>query len=279
MHVPLRRGRYGWLAFSIAFMAVVGALVLRHFHFGAALDVAAFVYPAVAPRGCDRPAPTAGIDAGPWFVVRAPSNYDPDFAHPLLVVFSPAGLPAALAERHLGLTRAATAAGLIVAYVDSLPLSIAVVDSFAQVTARVARDWCIDRTRITLSGHSDGGTVAQLLALRDGTEDRPAAIVASAAGLRAEDFVAFQCPRSLHVRLWHGSGDRHFAGYGASAAAAWARCLACSDDRGTADADGCFTYAGCRGSLRYCAHDGGHLGWPSAATDALVALAASARRE
>lgn len=276
--LPLRRGARGWLVFSALVAAVAAVFILRHFHFGTSLDVAAYDYPPAAPGGCERTRADAD-DGGPRIVVRAPANYAPSFAHPLLVVFSPAGFSATLSERHLGITRAATAAGLIVAYVDSRPLSMAVVEQFAQVPERVARRWCIDRGRVTLAGHSDGGTVAQVAALLQARSDeRPAAVVASAAGLRAQDFAAFDCPQSLQVQLWHGSGDRHFAGYGASAAGAWARCLACSDDHGARDADGCVVYAGCRGSLRYCEHDGGHLSWPAPATDALIALAAAVRR-
>lgn len=275
---PFRRGVYAWLAFSTVFAAIAVALISRHFHFGTALDTAAYAYPSAAPTGCTRSARDAEADRGPRIVVRAPANYEPAVAHPLLVVFSPAGFAAPLSERHLGLTHAATSAGLIVAYVDSRPLSVAAVAEFARVPARVARDWCIDRSRITLAGHSDGGTVAQAVALLHGTGDfSPAAVVASGAGLRTEDFSAFECPQRLAVQIWHGGSDRHFPGYGASAAAAWAGCLGCS---ATAHrVDGCTTYTDCRGSLRYCEHDGGHLRWPPGATAALVAQAVSARRE
>ncbi|MFA5938109.1 MAG: hypothetical protein WC809_02040 [Sinimarinibacterium sp.] len=269
-----------WAGFTAVFVAVLAALVARHLHFGAALNQAVFDYPAHPPATC---APLPGKpepdDVVPRYRVRAPANYDPGYRHPLLVVFSPAGFTAALSERHLGLTRAATAAGLLVAYVDSMPLSLAAIDAFARVPQRVARQWCVHPARITLAGHSDGGTIAQVVALSGAQDgDRPAAIAASAAGILATDIRAHDCPLALDVRLWHGADDGHFPGYGASATAGWAHCLGCSAAQ-PMEAGGCIRYAGCRGSLEYCEHGGGHLRWPPQATTALVSLAASARRD
>lgn len=273
-----RRDAVVWLVSMGAFAVVMAAIALRYFHFGAVLERASFAYPSSPPAACvaDSPADEQASET-PRLVVRAPKNYVPTFAHPLLVVFSPAGFTAELSERHLGLTRAATMAGVLVVYVDSLPLSRAAITAFARVPARVARRWCIDPARITLAGHSDGGTVAQLVALvHPDNGFQPAAIVASAGGVQASDVAEFNCPQALAVRLWHGAEDTHFPGYGASAASGWARCLGCGLPEPRAA--GCVRYGGCRGELQYCEHDGGHLRWPPQATADLVALAATVRR-
>lgn len=52
------------------------------------------------------------------YMVRTPSNYDATFAHPLLMVYAPAGLSRWGTERFMGLTTAATGAGFVVVYAD-----------------------------------------------------------------------------------------------------------------------------------------------------------------
>ncbi|MGQ0700719.1 MAG: alpha/beta hydrolase family esterase [Panacagrimonas sp.] len=210
----------------------------------------------------------------PRYLVRAPSNYDARFAHPLLVVFSPAGLSAGLTERFTGLTAMATAHGLIVAYVDHFPLGLERARWLANLPAKIAADWCIDPARVTLAGHSDGGTVAQVIALVDAQKmPAPVAIVASAAGLLESDFPTLTCPARMHVLLLHGRSDDHFPGYGESAAQGWARCLRCDADP-QADAEGCLAYRNCSGGLRLCLHEGSHLTWPDEARGRIVRLAA-----
>jgi len=264
-----------WLTIGAVLTALAAAVAASQLHWGIANQPAMYRYADDAPLRCDgAAAPGTEGAPPPGLVVRAPSNYDPRRAHPLLVVFSPAGFNRALTERLTGLTHVATAAGLLVAYVDSLPLSRAAIDVFDQRVEWVTRHWCVDRQRITVSGHSDGGTVAQLLAgLERPARVAPATVVASGAGLIESDFAAFRCPDRIDVTLFHGRDDRHFPGYGASAAEGWARCLDCPEPP-TTDAEGCRVYAGCRGRLRYCELPVGHWRWP-AINDAIVAAASA----
>jgi hypothetical protein len=58
------------------------------------------------------------------YSIRTPRNYDPSRAHPLLVVYAPAGRHRFASEAFYRLTGAATAAGFIVAHPDHLKPSL-----------------------------------------------------------------------------------------------------------------------------------------------------------
>ena len=100
------------------------------------------------------------------FNVRTPANYDRTIAHPLLVVYAAAGNNRYETERLTGLTTEATARGFIIAYPDHLRLSLPVLEELATIPALVASKWCIDETRIYLTGQSDGGMAADAIAAR-----------------------------------------------------------------------------------------------------------------
>ncbi len=250
-------------------LALPFLLLSTQLHWGKANEPAAFDYPPTSANACHAaPDPQLSEPALPSFHVRTPANYQPTQAHPLLVVFSPAGANSHLTERWVGITHEATRRGIVVAYVSSIRLSPAAIPLLAQQVRFILKHWCIDPTRVTFSGHSDGGTVAQLLALlRYDTPLSPTTIVASGAGLLKEDFADFRCPRGTHVMLYHGSNDNLFPGYGRSAAQAWAQCMRCGDARPTPD--GCMTYGDCDGSLRYCEVDASHYRWLPDTTDLL----------
>lgn len=266
----------GWLLGALIVGGLFAAWAGTRLHWGEALRPAAFAYPASGEKKCAALPPPANAEL-PSVLVRAPSNYDPAHAHPLLIVFSPAGLGPGLTERHTGLTHAATARGVIVAYVGSRRLEPTLPARLATLPARLAQDWCIDAARISFAGHSDGGTLAQITALQPASAAlRPRAVFASAAGVVESDFAALSCPEHAEVLLMHGRADDHFPGYGESAAAGWARCLGCASAPST-DADGCLAYRGCRGTLRLCLHDGVHLDWPDRANPLLLNLAETPR--
>lgn len=262
----------GWLLGAIVVGGLFAAWVGTQLHWGEALKPAGFAYRASHDGKCAVARAPADGEL-PYVLVRAPSNYDPRHAHPLLLVFSPAGFGPGLTERFTGLTEIATQRGIIVAYVGARPLTRELPDQLATLPAHLARDWCLDASRITLAGHSDGGTLAQVIALQGG---EAMAVMASAAGLREKDFADLGCPARADVLLLHGADDDHFPGYGESAAKGWARCLGCSDPP-VADAEGCLAYPGCRGGLRLCLHEGSHLEWPERARALLIELASGSR--
>ena len=235
-------------------------------------------FPDCAPHS--RPGPAGASDelrtgAGVPFSLRAPLGYQPGHAHPLLVVYAPAGHGPRANESLTALTAPATARGWLVAYVGALPLSLPAMRALAGVPAAVAARWCVDPARVYATGHSDGGTVSTALMVLPGLPHPFAAIVPSAAGFTAQDLAAYPCPTPRPVRVLHNAGDTHFPGYGRQAADWWARCNGCGAGS-PPDARGCVRYAGCpaHAAVQYCEGPGDHRHWPAAPEALLDFLAA-----
>lgn len=202
---------------------------------------------------------------GVRFHVRTPSNYDPTFAHPLLMVYAPAGQSGLASERTTGLTTAATGAGFVVVYADHRPLGIPSIEQLGTIPGVVAKKWCIDEKRVSVTGHSDGGTVALALAVLDRTKQVPAAIAPSAAGWAGKDLEAYQCRAPLPVMIMHNRQDTMFPGWGAQTAVWWAGCNRCDLAKKQSLEGGCTAYQQCAagGATLYCEGSGGHRDWPN----------------
>jgi polyhydroxybutyrate depolymerase len=238
------------------------------------VELGAASYASLAlPRLClpgSRPGAPGATDVaktpvGMRFSVRTPSNYDSSLGHPLLVVYPPAGRDRHASEKFSGLTQQATARGFIVAYPDHRPLKLAVFGELGEVPGSVAQAWCVDRNRVYLAGHSDGGTASEALVFLDKSSVPVAGFAASAAGLRAQDLQAYTCPAPRRVLIFHSSEDRLFPppAYGRQAAQWWADCNGCRD-KPTSTPTGCVQFGGCAAgaSTRYCEIRGGHTAWP-----------------
>ena len=167
-------------------------------------------------------------DDGIRFAVRTPTNYKDTIAHPLLMVYAPAGRDRSEVEEHTYLTREATAAGFIVAYADHRALSPEAVVQLAEIPKLIGEKWCIDKKRIFLTGHSDGGTIAMGIAFFNGTKHIPAAIAPSAVGMRGEDLEDRNCPKPTPVMLMHSNRDKLFPNFGKEAIEWWAKCNKCT---------------------------------------------------
>ena len=202
--------------------------------------------------------------AGIRYMVKTPSNYNANIAHPLLMVYAPAQTNRYEAEDFVPLTQEATTAGFIVAYADHRTMTPKTIEELAEIPGLIEKNWCIDKKRIFLTGHSDGGTTAMAIAFLNGTKHIPAAIAPSAAGIRGEDLKAYRCPNPLPVMIMHSSQDTHFPGYGKEAIQWWAACNGCGTSDLVKDADGCVTYKGCMNNVttRYCEGTGTHPEWP-----------------
>ena len=122
--------------------------------------------------------------AGIRYMVKTPVNYNSSIAHPLLMVYAPGGRNRYESEEYMHLTQEATAAGFIVAYADHRKMSTEAIVELAEIPGLTEKKWCIDKKRIFLTGHSDGGTTAMGIAFMNGTKHIPAAIASSAAGIR-----------------------------------------------------------------------------------------------
>jgi polyhydroxybutyrate depolymerase len=274
-----RRLQIGLVVVGILFVALPIVCTMRRLRGREDLELAAASYEAAARAACEagtRPGATGRSDEertgkGFGFSVRTPANYEATRAHPLIVVYAPRGSPRGLVERYVGLTRAATAAGFVIAYADSQELSPPTIVALAEIPRAVAKRWCIDESRIFLTGHSDGGTAAEALAFRPETRGLAAAIAPSGAGVRDADLAAETCPPPIPVMVLHAKSDWVFPGYGAEAARWWAACNRCDLEHPALRADGCRAFPGCAEGVEtlYCESEGGHLDWP-ARNDTLI---------
>jgi polyhydroxybutyrate depolymerase len=232
-------------------------------------DQRAYTYPAATGAACAAgvAAPSRSDDEatarGVKFSVRAPLNYDAAYRHALLVMYAPAGYSRFSAERYYAMTGAATAAGMVVAYANHVPLSADAVQALGEVPARVASRWCIDAARVYFAGHSDGGSISMGVTFMGKSTLEPSAIVASGAGIRAGDLAHYQCPRPTRITLLHSVEDERFPGYGEETIAWWAKCNACGARASQSDGAGCFAYAGCAAPTRFCPTRGAHARWPA----------------
>jgi polyhydroxybutyrate depolymerase len=213
---------------------------------------------------------------GAGFNVRAPANYDARRAHPLLVVYAPAGTDAPTSERVAALTRTATSAGYVVAYAAHLPLGPRGAAELGRIPDAVAARWCIDRGRVFLSGHSDGGSVTHIVALASASRAGIAGIAPSAAGVQAADLQAYGCRAPISVMVMHSREDDIFPGFGTQAARWWARCNGCSDGVAAAHLPGCVAYRGCAAPVLYCEASGPHWKWPARGEDMMTFFSAGA---
>ncbi|TRX01014.1 poly(3-hydroxybutyrate) depolymerase [Candidatus Methylobacter oryzae] len=195
--------------------------------------------------------------------IRTPLNYKATIAHPLLVVFSPAGSNRAKTEKTTALTLKATTAGFIVAYADHPELSPTSTIELGTIPSLIAKQWCIDKERIFLTGHSDGGTAAMALAFMSGTKHIPKAIAPSAAGINSQDLRDHKCPDPIPVMIMHSVNDHLFPKYGQQTSGWWAACNQC-EPIPEKIANGCMAYTGCAKGVKtwYCEGDKLHAQWP-----------------
>jgi polyhydroxybutyrate depolymerase len=229
------------------------------------------------PPTCDAGAKTGSAKGGSVtapgglnVVVRVPAGYDPTIASPFVMVFAPAGGDAAATEQFTGYTPVAMKRGYIIAYADHVsPTTMSVIKQAAQAIPTVTGKWCVDPKRIYLTGHSDGGTVAELTAYAGYAT--VAAIAPSASGVTASNLAAASCPKApISAMEIHSTGDQLFPvsqGFGADVAKSWAKCESCASTPGPKEKDGCIPYPGCAGGteVRYCEGSAPHGYWPPAA--------------
>ena len=198
--------------------------------------------------------------------VRTPRNYDATRAHPLLVVLAPAGYDRHRSERYAGLTTSATSVGFVVAYADHIALTMAAFPQLGEIPKLVSARWCIDTARVSFAGHSDGGSSAGAMAFLNASSIRPAAVVVSGAGLRAEDLRVYSCPAGIDAMIVHSRGDERFPlpAFGREPAQWWAACNQCAPTPPAADADGCMQFSRCAAGtrVRYCEVATPHEQWP-----------------
>ncbi|MBW2278440.1 MAG: poly(3-hydroxybutyrate) depolymerase, partial [Deltaproteobacteria bacterium] len=205
-------------------------------------------------------------DGNVIYNVRAPDDYDASTAYPLVMVYAPAGANANQTESFTGLTANALVAGYIIAYANHVsPSSEANFERAAEVADDIPKRWCIDSDQIFITGHSDGGSLATVLAIYDMLYAIPAGIAPSASGTNEAWFDSVTCPASLPVMIMHSSNDTLFPGHGLDARDFWVDCNACDTEPAEMLSDGCELYNNCTDGVevRYCEGTGSHGTWPS----------------
>jgi polyhydroxybutyrate depolymerase len=260
--------RQNWAA-AIALVCAVAGCGDKPVDLGAA-DYASLRLPRACAAGTKSGA--AGIvdnligTRGVRFNVRTPSNYDPGLAHPVLVVYAPAGRHRFASEKFAGLTREATAHGFIVVYPDHRRLAMANFDELGEVPGMVSGRWCVDTRRIFAVGHSDGGTTSEAIVFLGKTKLPVAGFAASGAGIRGEDLKSYSCPRPGPAMIIHSRDDLLFPlpAFGRQAADWWAQCNRCRALPPDPRADGCVEYRECADGAQtlYCEISGTHARWP-----------------
>lgn len=202
------------------------------------------------------------LDENRAFSLTTPSNYRNDFAHPLLMVWAPAGFSENFSERFTGLTAMATERGFVVAYARSIPLGKKALVQLDSLVVEIKQTWCIDEEQVFYTGHSDGGTVSNALAVMQERSSTPRAIAPSALGMQGSDMAEFVCPKPTALMLMHNLGDGHFPDYGEGVADWWSQCNGCSPQREASAYPMCQQYVGCQVTTLFCQADGGHGHWP-----------------
>jgi polyhydroxybutyrate depolymerase len=228
---------------------------------------------------CETPAPgpegrsNLALRSGLGVTVITPTDYRAERRYGLLVLYPPAGFSRPASERFYDLTGEATAAGFIVAMSDPIPLSARAIHLQSEVAGEVRRRWCIDPHRVVFAGHSDGGSISQGTLLRGGPDAlRPTAVIASGAGIRAEDLVAESCPPPVAITVLHSVRDERFPGYGEGVARWWARCFACEALPASAALGTCVEARHCTpgSSVRLCRGGEAHSQRPQGFTEQLL---------
>lgn len=264
--------RLTYIVLLAIFVPAVVYIYKVYTYSGENLLAQAFDYPngyAVAAQCVDRPGLVADhelerVGKNIRYNVTTPSNYRADYPHPVLLVWAPSGLSDNLSERFTGLTGSATAQGYIVVYVASLPLGFKALGRLAAIPAQVIKKWCVAANQVYYTGHSDGGTVSNALAVLPERATHPAAIAPSAMGMQGDDMAVYDCPPPTSVMLMHNRDDGHFPDYGAAVAQWWASCNQCGDPAPSPAHPDCVEYAGCTAGVRtlFCQAEGNHAYWP-----------------
>lgn len=276
----IKKLKYHWPVYFIYLLIFIIFVVLpitgykfykSHTYSDEFLEAVDFAYPAQAEKACvDKTNDgLAGefreeTEKGSSFFVKTPANYQATYAHPLLVVFAPSGVPSYWVEKYTGLTRTATESGYIIAYANSRPMSVESILELGTIPKRIADKWCIDTDKVFFTGHSDGGTISSALVFLPESQVKPAAIAPSAAGVRGKDLEVYTCPAPVSVMVMHGKNDDHFPGFGEEAASWWASCNQCQSSKVFESSAGCLIYSDCLENVevRYCEGSGNHFDWP-----------------
>ena len=203
------------------------------------------------------------------FEVVTPWRYSHRSHHGLVVAYAGSGGSISSILDSWGLVEAAGDV-VIAAVAEQAPTSEATLSDLGSVRSLVEERYCIAPERIALTGHSDGGSTAALVALLPVGEGL-AGVAPSAAGVRPSDLEALGCARALSVLVLHSEDDDVFPDRGEASAGWWSDCFSCTDE--VID-EGCVVRSGCSGgsSVRFCPGTGSHSDWPEERAADIIAI-------
>ena len=196
-------------------------------------------------------------------LVIPPLNQNAKAKYPLVIAFSPAGKTPRKSEIfYNGLTSLANEHGLIVAYVDHIPLSEKHLITLSFSAETIKNHYCIDEKKITYLGHSDGGTLASILSYRD-LGIKPKNIIISAAGLNNEGLKNETCPSfRFSTLILHSIKDKLFYGYGLDNYNWLNNCRKCQNNE-VKTSKYCKFALECEDINVYCEGTNSHTQWPN----------------
>lgn len=217
----------------------------------------------------DRKGESSSTADGVPFEVATPDGYNHRSHHGLVIAYAGSGGSISSILNNWGLVEAA--ADVVIAAVgEQPPSSEAALADLGSVRTLVEERYCIAPERVALTGHSDGGSTAALVALLPVGEGL-AGVAPSAAGVRPSDLDALGCVGDLSVLVLHSDDDAVFPDRGEASAGWWADCFGCTEE---ITDDGCVVRSGCSlgSSLRFCAGTGSHSDWPEERAGDIIGL-------
>jgi poly(3-hydroxybutyrate) depolymerase len=189
------------------------------------------------------------------YLLDLPAGYDANRPYPLIVSFRGANVTAAAFRRYLNLTPAVATDGIIVTIECANNASTWDVQRdlpfFDALLTKLESQYCLDRRRIYVVGHSAGAIFANAVACMRGGTVRALGSMSGAAPSGA-------CQGQLAVWISQGNAASAVA-LGRATRDFWAGRNGCSVNvSNPVDPSPCVEYGGCAAdaAVRYCEYDG-----------------------
>jgi polyhydroxybutyrate depolymerase len=234
-------------------------------------------WPIDGSAGCGQTeegvAPSVEVDGiTRTFEMNLPDGYAATRAYPLVMAYHGSGGTGATARSYFGF-RQEMGQDAIVVYPDALPdeedpgwdLEAEGVDVqfFDVLRAHLLASFCVDDTRIFVTGHSKGAYMSNLLGCV-----RPGSLTAIAP-VAGGPINRATCVGDVAAWVTHGALDQSVPlSAGEGARDLWREMNRCDDTFVGTDPSPCVAYEGCKRDTHWCLHEGAHE-WPDDAAQAI----------
>lgn len=237
----------------------------------------AVMWPIDGSEGCmeraEGVAPWVEVDGiSRTFEMNLPDGYDATRAYPLVMAYHGSGGTGATARSYFGF-RKEMGNDAIVVYPDALPneedpgwdLEAEGTDVrfFDVLRAHLLANFCVNDTRIFVTGHSKGAYMSNLLGCV-----RPGSITAIAP-VAGGPINRATCVGDVAAWVTHGELDQSVPlSAGEGARDLWREMNRCEDTFVATDPSPCVAYEACARDTHWCLHEGAHE-WPDDAARAI----------